>query len=276
MLAGYGNYRVYLADMVRFRKSRDPQFSYRSLAEVCGIKSAGFLSLVVNGKRNLGSDLVTARAIANGIGLTKREAKLFEELVLLNQEGDADRKQKKLRRLSRKTDVRKHRVIDEGLLGYLEDWHTVAIHELAGRPDFQMDPAWVANQFFPRLTKSQAKRSLTVLVDLGLLYEDAEGRTVRSDPQLTTPDEFHREVVRHYHLQLGRLACNAVERLPATQRNFGAVTGRVSQADLPKLMAFMHKVRNEFNDFMTTLESEDADTVVQANFQFFPLTHTKG
>ncbi len=272
----YADYRAYLADMYAWLKEQDRKVSYRSLAEVCGFSSPGFLHLVIHGKRNLNPDSATLGGIADGLGLSQREAKLFAALVGLNQETDPDTHNERLRKLARNRPFRENLNLDPDLLEYLGSWQAVAVRELAGNNDFRPDPVWISRQFRMRMTKQQAADALALLLRLGMLRETHCGRIEQAEAQVTTPDEVRTEVFRHYHLQMARLAQSALETLAAEERTFGAVTGRVRAADLPRVREKIHQMRKEFHAFLETLEAPEADSVVQANFQFFPLTRSDG
>jgi uncharacterized protein (TIGR02147 family) len=273
VIAGYADYRAYLRDMYAYLKSVNPKLSYRSLAAGSGLKSPGFLNLVLHGKRNLGKDLRTVNGIIQGFQLSKGEGKLFSQLVVLNQDRNPDRRQRRFRKLvMHNREFREHHQIDEAQLEYFQSWHAVAIHELAGWDKFIANPAWIARQFPFGMTRQEAAKALDLLLRLGLLVEQPNGEIVRRHTQVKTADEIHRETIRHYHLQVGRMACEALSVIPADKRNFGAVTGRVAAADLPAVLAFMHRLRNDFHTYLETLETGQAETVIQATFQLFPLT----
>ena len=267
----YADYRTFLRDLLVHLKSKDPGLTYRALAERCGLRSPSFLHLVMNGKRNLGKDLLLLAAVARGLGLSQREAQSFSDLVALNQARDAKQRGRQLKRLVRRRSFREFQSIDGDQLAFMQSWHAVAIHALADAPAFKGDPEWIAERF-PGMTKKQASQALELLIRIGFLRRRDDGKFDSLQPHIKTPDEIAGEVVRQYHLQALGLAVNAVNTLPANQQNFGVVTARIPAERLGEAIAHLHQVINDFHDYISGLETPESMMVVQASFQLFPLT----
>ena len=75
----YLDYRAYLRDIYDRRKSEDPQFSYRVMAQQVGFASAGSLKLAIDGKRNLSQK--KAQHIGATLGMSQEEIEYFCALV---------------------------------------------------------------------------------------------------------------------------------------------------------------------------------------------------
>ena len=86
----YLDYRAFLRDMFKYRKQQAKHFSYRFFARKSGFKSPNFLKLVTDGDRNLSYESITK--VAKGFSLKKQEQEYFEYLVLMNQAGTHDEK----------------------------------------------------------------------------------------------------------------------------------------------------------------------------------------
>lgn len=83
----FSDYRVYLSAYYDWQKSRG-FFSHQVFADKAGLKSRGYLRLVLTGKRSLTPDSI-ARFI-RGLELSGVEAEAFTSLVHFNQATDAE------------------------------------------------------------------------------------------------------------------------------------------------------------------------------------------
>src|SRR5690606_11164244 len=79
----YLSYREYLKDYYRIAKQTIPAFSYRYFSRRAGFSSPNFLKLVIDGKRNLGSDSV--KRFAKALELNTEEKGFFRSLVAFEQ-----------------------------------------------------------------------------------------------------------------------------------------------------------------------------------------------
>lgn len=87
----YLDYRAFLRDYYRARKAAGRGFSYRSFSRRAGLKSPNYLKLVVDGARNLSTDM--AERFAAACGLNADEQRYFVDLVAYCQAASAaDRK----------------------------------------------------------------------------------------------------------------------------------------------------------------------------------------
>ena len=75
----YSDYRAFLRDYYRARKAAGRGFSYRSFSRRAELKSPNYLKLVIDGDRNLSTDM--AKRFASACGLQGAEQRHFIELV---------------------------------------------------------------------------------------------------------------------------------------------------------------------------------------------------
>src|SRR5690606_22286195 len=81
----YLDYRAFLDDYCRWRRSNDPGFSQRTFAREAGLpaSSSSLLPAVIKGRRNLSQNLRVK--FAKALGLPERENQYFDLLVQFNQ-----------------------------------------------------------------------------------------------------------------------------------------------------------------------------------------------
>jgi uncharacterized protein (TIGR02147 family) len=267
----YLDYRAFLRDCYQAGKENVPSFSYRYLCLKAGFSSPNFVKLVLDGDRNLGQDSIPR--LCKAFDLTASESRFFCDLVVLAQETDPDAKTGALERVASSRRFRQARRIDQGMFRYLSRWYYPAIREMAARKDFVEDPAWIAKELVPPIKQGQAKEALEVLLDLGYLERDEEGKVHRGNPSLTTGHEVMALGARAYHRQMLERAAESIELVDRNSRDISALTVCIEGATVADLKDRIHRFRE------TLLErcdgDEDPDVVYQINIQLFPLAKAR-
>jgi uncharacterized protein (TIGR02147 family) len=264
----YLDYRAWLRAYYEAAKEEMPVFSFRYFSRKAGYSSPNFLKLVMEGKRNLTEDSVAR--FTRALQLNPAEARFFEALVEFNQAQSAEEKNAAFERVTASRRFRNARRVEQGFFQYLSTWYYPTIRELAGRPDFREDPAWIAAQLLPPIKPAQAAEAMELLLDLGLLVRDDAGRIVRGDPSLTTGHEVHALAVGNYHRQMLQRAADAIELVPPAARDISALTVCISAELVPEFKRRIHT----FREALLNLGDQDPDPrrVYQLNIQLFPLT----
>ncbi|MBX2801990.1 MAG: TIGR02147 family protein [Myxococcales bacterium] len=264
----YLDYRRYLSDWFGAKKTLNPRFSHRLFARLCDQKNPSLLHHVIEGRRNLTER--TTESFVRGLGLRAGEAQFFRLLVALDQAKHADARNEAWEQICATRRFREARRIEHDAFRYLSSWTLPAIRELARRPDFRSDPAWVADQLRPRITESEARKGLQTLLELGLLVEE-DDTLVATDASVVTAPEVERLAVINYYRGALQLAAESIERFPGTERHLLSVTVGVPES-------LMDTLKAEANAFLERrmhlcdASAEDADRVVQMSLQIFPLT----
>lgn len=267
------DYRAFLRAFYAYEKERRAAFSYRYFSRRAGLKSPNFLKLVMDGERNLGPE--TVPKFIEAMKLEGEAAAFFADLVIFTQADSIADKNRAFERISASRRFRSARRIEGDLFKYLSHWYFPAIRELAGRPDFQENAAWIASVLRPKISTSDAQTALNLLLSLGLLVRDAaSGKVVRGEPTLTTEHEVRSLGVRAFHRQMLERASDAIDTAPRELRDLAALTVCVSPATAALVKQRIHKFREELTQLC------DADTtgtvVYQLNLQWFPLSAQPG
>lgn len=267
----YLDYRRYLHEWFRAKKEANPRFSHRVFARRADQKNPSLLHHVIEGRRNLTE--ATTEAFVKALALRAGEAQFFRLLVELDQARNTDLRNEVWERICATRRFREARRIEVGAFEYLSSWVFPAVRELARRPDFQREPAWIAEQLRPPITAAEAARALELLVELGLLVE-VDGALVVAEASVATPPEVSRLAVANYHRGMLGLAAESIERFPGTERHLAAVTVGIPASLLPVLKgevtAFLERMMH-----LCDSSPGDTDRIVQLNVQIFPLSSTR-
>ena len=268
---GYRNYRQFLADYYRLRKNTEYGFSYRRFARTVGLRSPNYLKLVAEGARNLTSDM--AARFAEACGLKGEGAAYFCDLVAFNQAGSEPERERCYERLRGHRRYRNVFKLDSAHARYHGHWYIPAIRELAASPDFRAEPKWIARRLRPRIAPRDAQRALDVLSELGLLAADDDGVLRQSQPLLSTGEGPLGHHIVSYHRAVLERAAEALELFSREEREFGALTLRITQERFESIKHQLYALRQQL--LQDSADDTDATLVVQLNMQLFPLT-TRG
>jgi len=267
----YTDYREFLRAYYALRKTRKPGISLRAFSRRAGLKSPNYLKLVIDGDRNLTSGL--ALRFAEAAGLHGEGIEYFCALVAFNQSKSAKERELQFTRLREFRRYRQTHKLDVAQEAYHAHWYIPAIRELCARADFVDDPKWIAKTLLPSITPTQARRAIATLCALGLLVRDERGRLRQADPLIETQDvPLGHQVVR-YHREMMRLASESLERVPREEREIASLTLCISQRAMRELKTELERIEQQL---LQRFPSEDAERVVQVNFQMFPLSIRNG
>jgi uncharacterized protein (TIGR02147 family) len=264
----YTDYRRFLHDLYRFKKSHDYGFSHRSFARRAGLRSSNYLKLIIEGSRNLTP--TTALRFAHGCGLTKHAADYFCDLVAFNQAKTTRERERAYERLARFREHRALRKLDAEQAAYHSTWYLPAIRELVTRRDFRDDPSWIARTLLPPIRSAQAKKALATLQALGLLCRNEHGQLVQADSLLTTGDGPQGHHIARYHRTMLECAARSIDAVARDERDISAITVCIDDATLQDVRHRIAAFRRELLQYAD--QSNDRTRVVQINFQMFPLS----
>lgn len=266
----YLSYRAYMRSFYDAAKQHMKRFSHRCFAQKAGFSSSNFLKMVMDGDRNLGPD--SAHRVGEAMGLSAAEQRFFMLLVDFEQATDPDERARVMESIAATRRFMEAKPIDGMLYEYLSQWYNLAIRELAGRPDFKDDPAWIASQLRPTISVTKAQKSLELLVELGLL-ERVDGVVSRGEPSLDAGHEVQVVGVRQFHRQMLERAAASIDEVASTERDISAITVCVRADSVAEIKSRLRDFREKLMAYCD--EQQDPDVVYQFNMQLFPLSKTR-
>jgi uncharacterized protein (TIGR02147 family) len=263
------DFRLLLRDYYVSRKKADPRFSFRVMARRMGFSSPNYCKLIMDGRRNVGKSSIAK--IADGLELHKKEAAYFSYLVFFAQAKNSIDKNYYFGLLSAiraKTTVT---AIRPEQFEYYNDWYNCVIRELIAGMPRNIDYQELADKVVPAITPRQARSSVELLMALKLIRVDATGTFVQSSPMLNTANELQSFSIRNYHNATIELARKAIETVTPEQREYSAVTARISAAGFSRIKQRLQDFRNELLQIISD-DKDTTDRVCQVNLQLFPIS----
>lgn len=267
----YTNYREFLNDWCTERRSQSKAFSYRIFAKAAGISSPSYLKMVMEGERGLTP--TTIQRFATALKLKKGERRFFEDLVFFNQAKTHTEKNHYYQRLTKHKKFRKAHHLTHDRFEYLTKWYYAAIREMVALSSFRNDPAWIARSLRPSISKVEAEQAIEVLLRLGLVEQNDEGRLILADRAIATSDEVNALAVANFHKTMIHRASEALHLCKGNDRNISSLTVAMSRDKFEKIKTRMHEFRKELRSILSDID--DAEEVYQINFQLFSLTEVE-
>jgi uncharacterized protein (TIGR02147 family) len=269
----YTDYRKYLLDYYQEKKKDNQAFSYNSFSIKAGFRNKGFLHTVLHGSRNLSKSSIVK--IVTAIGLKKSEAEYFENLVFFNQAIDLIErtyfceKLNSVRNTSRSVTTVQQTRRDQ--YEFYSKWYHSAIRSLIDMYPFKDDYQWLAKNIFPAIMPKQAKRSVELLVKLGLIEKKKNGAYALTSKNITTGNEITALAALQFHKEAAHLVEHALNTLPHDKRNVTGLTLGISEnmykQICDEITAFRARIVSMVQDDV------GADRTYQLNFHFFPITN---
>lgn len=265
----YVDYRKFLRDKFLQKKDQERNFSYRKFSLLAGLSSPNFLKLVIENKRNLSEAGI--RKFAVGFRLNETEEEYFRNMVLMNQSKSHEEKDCFYRKMVQCKGFARTHLLEKKKYEYYSAWYHPVVRELVVFQKGTVDAKWISEHTNPQITEGQAKRSLKLLEELGMIKRE-DDRWLQANPIVTTGPEVSSVLVTKYHKNMIAMAKESIERFPSRQRDISSVTIRVNKENMPEVK----KAAIEFRKQLLGLESlsnEKDETIMQLNIQIFPLTN---
>ncbi|MGA2507029.1 MAG: TIGR02147 family protein [Chitinispirillaceae bacterium] len=273
-IAVYTDYRKFLGDYYKEAKAKNHGFSYQVLSEHAGFTSKGFLHNVMQGKRSLSRGNILG--LSHAMRLNKYEADYFENLVAFNQAKNLRERNHFFERLlsikARGTKAWKPQLVRNDQFEFYSKLYHSVIRSLIGMHGFTGDYERLAKSVRPRITVSQARKSVELLAKLGFIRKLSKGSYEIADKSIATPAEVMSLAVQNFHEEAGGLALKALSELPKDNRNITGVTLGISSEAYKTICEEIQTFRSRLLQIAEA--DRNADAVYQLNFQFFPVSGT--
>lgn len=264
----YMDYRAFLKDVYQENKARNPAYSCRFIARHVGFRSASFFSQILKGRSNI--SLGMAARFAAFLKLKRKEVDFFEALVLFNQAKGHEEKKQGFERLMAFRSSRV-RIVGADQYEFYEKWYYTAIREALYFRPFQGNYEELAKLLSPPIKPAEARQAVALLLKLGMIKKNSQGRFVRSDAvSNSTGYEANAVAIQNFQLQTLALAGEAIDRFPREARSLSTLTFSLSPKGYQAIEEELKGFRRKLLQIAEGDQKEDA--VYQVNFQVFPLT----
>lgn len=262
----YDDHRAFLRDWIVARKQKRG-FSFRAFSKRAGFKAHNMLQMIARGERNL--TLRSTAKFVKGLGLSRDEARYFEDLVRLGLSKTPAEKMEAFDRLASQPRRRRLHPLERSRLTFFRNWLAPVIFEMTRLPGFEADATWIAGRFDPPQSVTEVGQVLSELIAGGFLVRSPKGWRP-SMTHLFSGDNVKDYFLFAYHEEALARGAAALENVPVDERQFHVVTTAVAKSRIPKMRELMERFERDLVRLADDAD-EPPDEVVQVNLQLFPV-----
>lgn len=262
----YDSYRELLNDFLEAKKKEHEKFSHRYFISKLGVKSSGFLSEVINGKRSISNTHITI--LIGLLSLKHEQASYFESLVHFNQAKHPEDREYYFRKMIGFKPL-KIQKIQPSQFEYYSSWYHTAIRELLWFEKKKTTPAQIAKRLMPSISISDAQSSLQLLLNLGFIKKDQNGYKI-SDIIVSSDKETRAIEILKYQEVTIDLAREALHKISPEQRDISTVSFSLSKEGFDKIKELVKSTRTRA--LKIAQQDSNEEKVYQFNIQFFPMS----
>ena len=263
----YLDYREYMKDNYSSTKETHPFISFRYIEKKTGI-DASYYAKVINKQKHISEASIPA--LSHFFRFNKRETDYFITLVSFCKARKNEQVEYHFNKLISLRDPGS-RQLEEKKYKYFRQWYTVVIRELLHAIDYRGDYQKLAARLNPPISAVQARQSIKLLEELGLIESDASGRYFITDQFLTTDQKLRSIAVREFQRSMIRLAGEALDRFKQGERDISSLTISTNPSCMELIREKLDRTRKEILQIVAEHEDAPSD-VYQLNFQVFPVT----
>lgn len=260
------DYRAWLKQRAEELKARKPFFSYRYIATRLDL-NAGLIARILNGQAHL--SLKHVGAAVKLFELAGPEAEFFEELVRFGRakvQKDWEHHFARMQAIRGET----FRTVGDAQIDYYSAWQHNALRTLLSIIDFKGGNfRRLGAQLVPPLSADDTRRSVELLLELGLVHKGTDGLIEVPDRFVSTGDKWKASLIARFQREMIRLSADALDTVPGQLRDVSTLTIPFSKAMLDVARDRIREFRQEMLAMARDLQVEDS--VYQLNIQFFPL-----
>jgi uncharacterized protein (TIGR02147 family) len=267
----YTDYRQYLADFYNYKKQTTPGFSHRLFLKKAGMSGPNFLKNVIDGKKNLSADSI--KKFAKACRLSVKETEYFSYLVKYSQARTFQEKQRHFIALSGFSHRSETQRIRSDQFDYLSRWHNLAIREYIHSHRFLDDYRGLVKAIIPKITPRQAKKSVKLLLDLGLIRPGEDGNYEVSDRIISTGSDINTIAARNLHKSMMEISCRVMDSTTAENQYMRTIMGSFSDGAFGRIKLELDNTRKKILDIISQ-DGEAPKKVHSIGMQLLPLEQT--
>jgi uncharacterized protein (TIGR02147 family) len=267
----YTDFRTYLSDWIKDRKSQGLPGSNRWFAMKMGINSTSWLTMVLKGSKGLSK--VTANRISEILRHSPIELRYFETLVSFNQARSLDERNKYYGELVSLQKLKDVLTVKPSQYDFYSTWYHSVVRSLVGMFSIKAGVdahEQLAAMVSPPITPAQARKSIELLEKLGFICINTQGFYELSDGAITSGENTKSLGIANFQKETMRLAQEALDRYTTSERYFGTVTIGVGYSAFDKIKELLIDTSNKIAEIANA--DAEGQRVYQINLQAYPLS----
>ncbi|HEX2956304.1 MAG TPA: TIGR02147 family protein, partial [Chitinispirillaceae bacterium] len=160
--------------------------------------------------------------------------------------------------------------IDSTNYEFYQHWYYTAVREILNFIDFKDDYQLLSELVNPPISVSEAKKSVKLLCNLGMIKQDDQGIYRLTEKFVTTGVQWQSIAIRSYQKEACGLAAEAIDKTPKELRDISTVTVSINKEGVKRISEVLSRVRHELIEIAASCEK--VDRAYQVNLQLFPVS----
>lgn len=258
-------YREFLASWYEMEKRRRPSLSLSTMGRRLSMDPS-LLGKILQGDRHLATSRI--QPVCDLVGLAGDRAEYFRHMVLFGKSKTAREAQAcfgRMQELRRIAPVE----LDDAQESYWDRWIQVALRSLLRCGDFGDDWAALGSRLRPRQSTVVVRNCMRALERLGMIAKDPNGFWRPIEAYVRDKRGSQVRALRNFHRQSLLLSLDALEKLPASQRDISTVVTTIDEEGYAQLAGMIEDLRSRA--LTRSSKVEYPDRVVQLSVQLIPL-----
>jgi len=261
----YFDYAKFLRDCYEKLHEDTTYFSYKYIQKKTGI-DPGYMVKVFQGRKNLAQSRIAP--FAGLLQLGKRETEYFNLMVMFGKAKSNDEIKMIFEKMLPYTQLGSRR-IESNAYEYYTKWYYAAVREILNYWTFAGDYRTLASMTVPEITVREARKAIALLKKLDFIRPDETGGYMITSRFITTGEEWGGIAVRQFQKDTIMLAHQALDNVPAKQRDISTVTVSLSEEGFCQVREKLRQTRREVLEIAR--REQDADGAYHLNLQLFPV-----
>ena len=224
---------------------------------------------VMKGQRNLTKPVVMK--VARAIGLNEAETEYFENLVFFNQAKSQSDKTFYFSKILNKRKNARVKSLNDAQYEFFNTWYHSVVRELIMLISPNADAAKLAKLLVPPVGTIQVRKSLKLMLDLGLIKKNKEGNYEQCEAFIAAGGPVRNLAIVNFQKAMLALAAQAWDFFPENEIHMNTVTVAISE-DLVEPIAQEIAVFKKNVLSMVANDKKPAIRAYHINVNFFPVS----
>ncbi len=277
-LSQYVDFRDYLKAFYECQKantkSRLRSYAYSDFSAAADIKSPNYLKLIIEGKRNLSTEM--CKKFSRALKHSKSQEKEFRLLVEYCQEKDPHQRTQNLKELSefRAKKSLKSGEINQQTWDQVSNWLVWVLYAMVDQKGVEFTPANLLKLLRGQVNESQVQRAMDNLLKAEDIKVDEETRVAsKTGVSMSGLDDIPKELVRKIQSELIYIGLESLHKYGPHEREISGFTLAMTEKEFEWVRFELRKLRKQIQkEISMKREQTQGDRVYQVNMQLFPLT----
>jgi len=263
---GYNDFRTFLEEYYTYTHTMDRNFTKAFVCQELGLpNSRSYFQDVLNGK--FVSELKVPLFIKL-LRLSHDESQYFRVLVKFNQCDDPEEKELLLDQLITLNRI-PQKIVSPKAYSYYKEWYHSVVKALLEVIDFSGDYAGLGHKLLPPITARQARGSIKLLMDLGLIKKNERGFYKPTDKVVSTGAFAQDAIIRQFQMKCIGSARFALLKNRGQPERVLTNTISISEEGYKRLETHLQKFCSEVRSIVHKDEKKP-DRVYQLDILLFP------